>query len=183
MSDEHTYEDFERDALINILSETEKSANVGGWEWDIVKDVWTFSDNWLRIHGCSKPHLATSELLSIAHPEDRQDIQKAFDRAASEGTTYEIEHRIIHQDTGEERHVRSFGRSKLNSDGEAVKLFGSTQNITERKETEEALRERARRDRRRRCAERSRTLRSESTSRPSSPKPRRWSPWAVLPEE
>ena len=68
MSDEQTFEDFERDALFTILLETERLANVGGWEWDILKDVWTFSDHWLRIHGCSKRHLTTSELLPIAHP-------------------------------------------------------------------------------------------------------------------
>jgi len=32
MSDEPIYEEFENDALFNILSETEKLADVGGWE-------------------------------------------------------------------------------------------------------------------------------------------------------
>ena len=42
MSDEHIHREFEKDALFSILSETEKLANVGGWEWDMVKDEWTF---------------------------------------------------------------------------------------------------------------------------------------------
>jgi len=140
MSDEHTIEDFERDALYTILSETERLANVGGWEWDIAKDVWTFSDNWLRIHGCTKRHLSTSDLLSIAHPDDRKDIQKAFDRAVTEGAGYSSEHRIIRQDTGEERYIRAFGRPRLDGDGKAVKLFGSAQDITDHKSAEDALR-------------------------------------------
>ena len=38
------------------------------------------SENWLRIHGCSNPHLTTSELMPIAHPVDIPKIEKAFAR-------------------------------------------------------------------------------------------------------
>ena len=141
MSDEHKYHDFEREALYNILSETEKLANVGGWEWDIATDVWTFSDNWLRIHGCSKRQLTTSELLFIAHPDDRPKIQKSFEKAITEGAHYEKEHRVIRQDTGEERYIRALGRPKLDDDGKTVKLFGSAQDITESTKAEKLLRE------------------------------------------
>jgi len=141
MSGEHTYEDFEKDALFTILSETENLTNVGGWEWDSVKDNWIFSDNWLRIHGCSKRHLVTSELLQIAHPDDRPDVHKAFNSAIAEGNNYEIEHRIIRQDTGEERHIRAHGKSILNSDGKVVKIYGAAQDITEFRQTEKKLRE------------------------------------------
>ena len=64
----YAHEEFEEDALLAVLSEAENLANVGGWEWDIVKNKWTFSDNWLRIHGISKRHLETSELLNMIHP-------------------------------------------------------------------------------------------------------------------
>ena len=49
MPKEKEYTKLEKGALLIILSETEKLANVGGWEWDMIKDVWTFSDNWLLI--------------------------------------------------------------------------------------------------------------------------------------
>ena len=81
MSDEHVHAEYEKDALLTILSETENLTNVGGWEWDAAKDNWSFSDNWLRIHGCSKRHLVTSELLQIAHPDDRHYVHKAFNSA------------------------------------------------------------------------------------------------------
>jgi PAS domain S-box-containing protein len=136
MSDEYIREEFEKDALFALLSEAEKLANVGGWEWDIVKNKWTFSDNWLRIHGFSKRHLETSELLNIAHPDDRPDIQKAFDKAIIENAPYEIEHRIIRQDTGEKRYVKAYGRGKLDSDGKVVKIYGAAQDITQRKQAQ-----------------------------------------------
>ena len=141
MSDEHVHAEYEKDALLTILSETENLTNVGGWEWDAAKDNWSFSDNWLRIHGCSKRHLVTSELLQIAHPDDRHYVHKAFNSAIAEGNNYEIEHRIVRQDTGEVRSIRAHGKSILNSEGKVVKIYGAAQDITEFRQTEKKLRE------------------------------------------
>ena len=120
-----------------ILSEAEALAGLGGWEWDIMNDAWTMSENWLRIHGCSNPHLATSELLPIAHPEDIPKIEKAFARAVEHGEPYKIEHRIVRQDTGKVRYIQAYGDVRLDTSGKAVKMFGATQDITERKRAEE----------------------------------------------
>lgn len=140
MHTEREYEALDKEDLLKILSETEALASVGGWEWDISEDFWAFSDNWLRIHGCAKRHLSSaSPLLSTAHPDDRSRVQKAFDRAVSEGVNYEIEHRIIKQNTGEERYIRAFGKAKLNKSGYPVKIYGAAQDITARKHTEETL--------------------------------------------
>jgi len=117
----------------SILLEAEKLAGFGGWEWDIMNDAWTMSENWLRIHGCSNPHLSTSELMPIAHPEDVPKIEKAFARAVEYGAPYKIEHRIVRQDTGEIRYIQAYGDVRLNASGKAVKMFGAAQDITERK--------------------------------------------------
>jgi PAS domain S-box-containing protein len=120
----------------SILSEAEKLAGLGGWEWDIINDAWTMSENWLRIHGCSNPHLATSELMTIAYPEDIPKIEQAFAESAEHGSPYKIEHRIVRQDTGEIRYVQAYGEVRLNASGKAVKMFGAAQDITERKQAE-----------------------------------------------
>jgi PAS domain S-box-containing protein len=127
--------------LLAMLSEAEKMANLGAWEFDIDKDRWTMSDNWLRIHGCRNQIMTTSELLPIAHPEDRDKIQKEFDRTVAEGSDYKIEHRIIRQDTGEERHIRAYGTAKFDTHGKAVKLYGAAQDMTDELAAFEALKE------------------------------------------
>jgi len=122
-----------------ISSEAEKLAHVGSWEWDIKNDLWTMSDNWLRIHGCDELHMSSKELLQITHPEDRPRIDKAFGRAIQKGEAYIIDHRIIKQDTGEIRNISAHGEVKKNSSGEPVKVYGAAQDITKRLKSEEDL--------------------------------------------
>jgi PAS domain S-box-containing protein len=140
MAEEKRSEAFDEQALFAIMTQAEGLARVGGWEWDICSDTWTCSENWLRLHGCSNRHPKTEDLLTIAHPDDRDRIRGAFGRAVSEGVDYEIEHRIIRPDTGEERIIRALGRPELDRDGKAVKLFGSVQDVTEQRKTEDELR-------------------------------------------
>jgi PAS domain S-box-containing protein len=120
----------------SILSEAEKLAGLGGWEWNIINDSWTMTENWLRIHGCSNPRLTTSELLPIAHPKDRPNIEKAFSKSVEYGTPYEIEHRIVRQDTGEIRYIQAYGDVRSNTSGKSIKMFGAALDITERKRDE-----------------------------------------------
>ena len=122
-----------------ILLEAEKLADVGGWEWDTVNDKWAMSDNWLQIHGCSNRQLTSSELLRIAHPDDRSVIQEAFRRAAENGEPYRIEHRIVRQDTRDVRYIRAYGGLKLDQSGNTVKVYGAAQDITETKIAEKSL--------------------------------------------
>jgi len=136
---------FDKDSLYAIMAETEKLAGVGSWEWDIARDLWTFSDNWLNIHGRADCHLKTADLIEIAHPDDRNDILLAFDQVVKDGTDYDIEHRIIRQDTGEKRYIRSSGKPRLDKDGKVIKILGSAQDITGQREAEKKLIEKEKR--------------------------------------
>jgi PAS domain S-box-containing protein len=121
-----------------ILLEAEKLAGFGGWQWDIGNNSWTLSQNWLKIHGCSNRHLETEELIKIAHPEDIPKIQNAFDRVVKNGGSFDIEYRIIHQTTGEIKHIHAYGEAQLDGSGKIEKMFGAAQDITEQKKTEES---------------------------------------------
>lgn len=122
--------------LLSIMSEAERLANFGAWEWDMVQDKWTMSDNWLKIHGCKNKVLTTEDLLTIAHPDDINKIQEAFSQCINHGNPYEIEHRIINHETKEVRYIRAYGRVQYDSAGKPVKLCGAAQDITEYKRQE-----------------------------------------------
>ncbi|GAB6060638.1 PAS domain S-box protein [Desulfonatronum parangueonense] len=122
-----------------IMAQAEKLAELGSWEWDITNDTWQLSDNWKRIHGVPDIQPTTPQLLPIAHPEDRLDIEEALVRAIEEAEPYDFEHRIVRQDTGEVRHVHAKGIVEFDDAGKPKVLVGAVQDITERKRTQEAL--------------------------------------------
>ncbi len=124
-----------------LLLQAEEISNQGAWEWDLVQDEWTFSENWLRIHGCRLSGITREELMTIAYPEDAPGVEKAFQDALKGETPYNIEHRIVRQNDGEVRYVRASGKIIYNDSGQRVKMCGVAQDITERKLTEDKLRE------------------------------------------
>ncbi|MFN2343711.1 MAG: PAS domain S-box protein [Desulfonatronovibrio sp.] len=124
-----------------IMAQAEELAELGSWAWDITNDTWQLSDNWKRIHGVPDIQLTTPQLLPIAHPEDKPFIEEAFAKAVEEGKPYDIEHRIVRQDSGEVRYVRAKGLVELDDTGQPKSLVGATQDITEGKWAEEALRQ------------------------------------------
>lgn len=124
-----------------IMNQAEELAKLGSWEWDIKNDKWIMSENWKKIHGVADIQLTTNQLLPIAHPEDRPAIFEAFKRAAENGEPYDIQHRIIRQDTGEIRYVNARGLSVFDPNGKPEALIGAVQDITDRKQAEKALRQ------------------------------------------
>jgi PAS domain S-box-containing protein len=123
----------------SILTEAEKLSHTGAWEWDVVSGAWSFSDEWLRIHGTDRKTLTPEELILIAHPDDRPSILQAFEEVRKGERPYNIEHRIIQQDTGKVRVVRASGIFVRDEEGKVAKVYGCAQDITEQKQAEEAL--------------------------------------------
>ena len=128
-----------------MMAEGERLAGLGSWECDIAGDRWSFSEGWLRTHGCAAPPRTQDELLSLAHPEDKPRILRAFDRAMHGGEPYDIQHRIVRRDTSEVRHIQAYGVVKLDDAGRPEKFYGACLDITERKRDEDNQRNAKRR--------------------------------------
>ncbi len=119
-----------------LLLTAEQLAGLGSWEWDILADHWTFSDNWCVLHGVDEPPTASGDLMALAHPEDVPQIQAAFDQALESGA-YEIAHRTIKSDTGEVRHIHAYGTLLRDEAGRPSKLHGTAQDVTELRQAQE----------------------------------------------
>src|SRR5690606_28109243 len=74
-------------------------------------------------------------------PEDRPAVQAAFERATDARGTgiLHIEHRIVRRSDGQIRWLATTGRTSFEN-GEAVRMVGTMQDITGRKQAEDALR-------------------------------------------
>jgi len=121
-----------------ILEESEKLSDTGSFEYLIPENKFTMSEGWLKIHGVSKK-VDKETLMLIAHPDDRERIEKAFDNALKNIAPYNLEHRIIRQTDGQVRTVKARGKVIFDDKGNPLRMFGSVIDITERKKDEESL--------------------------------------------
>ena len=121
------------------LSEAQRIASLGNWDWNIVGNELWWSDEIYRIFGLEPQQFgATYEaFLDAIHPEDRQDVIDAVDSALNERTPYNIGHRIVLAD-GTEKVVHEFGEVTFDAAGTPIRMIGTVQDITVRKQAEEA---------------------------------------------
>ena len=83
---------------------------------------------------------ATSEALTdLIHPDDRESVMARLQLGSVQGSSYEIEHRLLLKD-GTSKWVYSIVEPSVNIARQVVKLYGTTQDITERKLNESRLR-------------------------------------------
>ena len=81
----------------------------------------------------------TDAFLALVHPNDLELVQAAAEAAIHDGRPYDIEHRIVTR-TGQVRWVHERADIERRADGRAVRMIGTVQDITERRELEEELR-------------------------------------------
>ena len=132
------------DALRRIrdsLAEAQRIAQIGNWDWDILDNKLYWSDEIYRIFGLRPQEFgATYEaFLRSVHPENREQVEQAVDRALNEKEPYSIDHRIVLPD-GSERMVHEQAEVVFDENDKAVRMMGTVQDITKRKLVEEELR-------------------------------------------
>ena len=125
-----------------LYKEAQRVAHIGHWELnpEIGTPVW--SDEIFRIFGLipqeGEPSFTDHE--THLHPDDWPLLNKAVTLASAEGTPFDIIFRIVRPD-GEIRWMHSIGTTSKDEKDRVLKLFGTAQDITDRKRAEEALRE------------------------------------------
>ena len=121
------------------LNRAQSIAHIGSWRLDVVRNELTWSEENYRIFGVPQgTHLTYQTFLSAVHPDDRDDVDRCWS-AALGGAPYDIEHRIVV--AGATRWVRERAGLEFDRDGKLLGGFGTTEDITEKRNAEAALRE------------------------------------------
>ncbi|MFC1554553.1 PAS domain S-box protein [candidate division KSB1 bacterium] len=119
-----------------LLQETQRIAKLGGWEYDVINNKVTWTDEVYRIYGVDK-NFDQNDLDKVAgffNSDDRDVLREAFNKAIEEGEPYDLEFRFKNA-KGKDLWVRSEGSPEI-IDGKIVRIKGNFQDITERKMSE-----------------------------------------------
>jgi PAS domain S-box-containing protein len=122
------------------LEEAQQVSHVGYWVWDLQTNNLNFSDENYRIFGLTPEEGAIDldKVREMIHPDDREMVFRTAEQAVSSGLRADCEHRLF-RPNGEMRIVHSLGDLKKDLSGRPYQMFGTTQDITERKSAEKAL--------------------------------------------
>ena len=123
------------------LAEAQRVARLGSWSFDIATDTIRWSDELYRIFDVEKTAFGGTyeTCLSRLHPDDRTQVLQVNAEARSSGAPFAVEYRITTR-SGQLKHIREVGYARKDSAGAVSGLFGTAQDITERKQAEAATR-------------------------------------------
>jgi PAS domain S-box-containing protein len=128
----------------NELKESEKrlklaleAGQMGIWEWVISDNSVQWSENVHELFGLSKDGFdGTFETyINLILPEDRPSVIRNINEAIRDMTTCRLEHRL-RWPNGAIRWIESLGKITFDRKGRAVKVTGTIQDITKRKQIE-----------------------------------------------
>jgi PAS domain S-box-containing protein len=118
------------------LEEAQRITHVGYWEWDLLTDRVNWSDETYRIYGL-RPQERPMDLATVREKIHPEDWQAGMEEALG-GARFNFECRLF-RPTGEVRIAHFQGDVKRDASGRPYRMFGTVQDITDRKRAEEAL--------------------------------------------
>lgn len=113
---------------------------VGIWETDLVskRQIWSESVSSVLGFPAGK-ELSWDDFLAAVHAEDRKLLIDAAQAHIDKGRKYDVEYRIS-TTAGQTRWMRSVGQVERDANGSAVRMRGTVQDVTEKRNAEEKLR-------------------------------------------
>jgi PAS domain S-box-containing protein len=122
-----------------MFKDAGEMARIGAWELELPNGAPTWSDEVCRIHDLPPGHRPTlEEAIAFYAPEARPVISAAVQRAIETGAPWDLELPLVTA-LGRQVWVRARGQAE-SVNGRAVRLYGSFQDITERRAAAEANR-------------------------------------------
>lgn len=120
------------------LLETQRIAQLGQWEWNLEEQTVELSLEVFRVFGIAptaNQKISIEQFNQAIHPYDRALLMVILQQAINSGKSFDLEFRVK-LSTGHVHYVQSFGSVKTNSYGKVTHIFGTIQDITQRKQAE-----------------------------------------------
>lgn len=115
------------------------AGHIGVWDYDLAGGNLHWDDRLHEMYGTDRGLLGNLDSWrSLLHPDDRERVIAAWQKAQHGPNNYEEEFRIIRPD-GEPRHIRSIARIFRDDHGRAVRAVGANWDITDQKRLTEKV--------------------------------------------
>ena len=133
--------ELELERMRLILSEGQRIAHVGSFEYIVAKGETVWSEEEFRIYGL-EPSARSPSYIELRqrhfHPDDVQRLDQVLATALQSGKAFQVEHRIVLAD-GSVRVLYNVAQPYFDRTGTLIRYIGATLDITERKQAEQAL--------------------------------------------
>ncbi len=129
----------EEKKLRDLYEQANELTQFGSWEYNTLDGSLTWTEEIHKLHGTDPESFqpTVENTLGFCREDFHEQIESSFGQAINEGKPFDFEAVIITTENKEEW-VRTIGRPKI-VDGKVVRLYGSIQNISNLKDSENKL--------------------------------------------
>jgi PAS domain S-box-containing protein len=126
-----------------FFKESQRAASIGSYSTDFTTGYWKSSEVLDQVFGIDESYdRNVPGWLNIVHPDDREMMATYLtEEVLGQRKPFNKEYRITRISDGETRWVHGKGVVTFDENGKVLTLIGTIHDITERKQTEEALRD------------------------------------------
>ena len=125
----------------SLLAESQRLTKLGSWEWDLVADTMTWTDELYRL--CGLPigtEMTFARVLELVHPDDRGRMRSEIDRVRETGGAFDLLARLVRPD-GTMWIAHDVGRVIVDESDRPTRMIGTARDVTASHAAELALRE------------------------------------------
>ncbi len=121
-----------------MLSESQHAARVGSWSADLATGRISYSDEVYRIYGITPQTFehSTQAFFDLIHPDDCDAMKTWISDCLAEKLPRELDFRIVLTD-GSVRFIRGSGAIQYDDGHRPLRMVGTMQDVTERKQAEQ----------------------------------------------
>ena len=124
----------------NLLNEAQRVTKIGSWNYDCKQNTLKWSNSLYAIFEIDKTLFTATyqSFLSFVAIDDRQLVKDSIKKCAEIGEPFNIIYKIITLN-GKKLTIDASGNSEKDASGNIIRIFGTAQDVSERKKIENAL--------------------------------------------
>lgn len=123
------------------LNAAQEIARLGHWQWDVMQNKVSWSDQLYKIYGTQPDgEISYESYLEKLHPDDKVFVHENVQKAFQEKHFPSFTHRLRMAD-GSEKIIQAKGEIVTDERGNVIKMIGTAQDITELQKAQQKLME------------------------------------------